>query len=263
MKKKAQDAKREGEVLKGRRDNGEGSVYRRKNGRVVGEYTDPLGRRRYVSGKDKNVVKARLRRKISEIESGMFFDDGGLTLGDYLDKWLDTVRDTVKSRTWTRHEEVVRLHLKPTLGRVKLQRLDALKVQTLYRHKLDEGLSARTVQIIHATLYKALKRAVRWRLVPRNVADDVGRRSETTAARDTASHGGRGPAAPRRGARRLVGGSVRSRSHHRHETRRDIRAQMGGCGPRRARPTGSENGVGGTGERSENSRVPTSDRALA
>ncbi len=34
-------------------------------------------------------------------------------------------------------------------------------------------MSPRTVQIIHATLYKALKQAVRWQLVPRNVAQSV------------------------------------------------------------------------------------------
>ena len=67
----------------------------------------------------------------------------------------------------------MRLHLKPSLGNTKLDRVSALQVQSLYRSKLDSGLSPRTVQIIHATLYKALKQAVRWSLLPRNVADSV------------------------------------------------------------------------------------------
>ncbi len=156
-----------------RRDKGDGSVYRRKDGRVVGEWTDALGRRRYVSGKSKNDVKAKLRKRLAEAEAGEVYDDGGLTLGDYLDKWLGNVRGTVKERTWERHAEVVRLHIKPTLGAAKLAGLDALKVQSLYTAKLDSGLSPRTVQIVHATLHKALKQAVRWRLVPRNVCGDV------------------------------------------------------------------------------------------
>jgi hypothetical protein len=28
------------------------------------------------------------------------------------------VRDTVKERTWRRHEEVVRLYVKPSIGRI-------------------------------------------------------------------------------------------------------------------------------------------------
>lgn len=65
------------------------------------------------------------------------------------------------------------MHLKPSLGITKLDRVSALQVQSLYRSKLDSGLSPRTVQIIHATLYKALKQAVKWTLLPRNVADSV------------------------------------------------------------------------------------------
>ncbi len=72
-----------------------------------------------------------------------------------------------------RHEVITRLHLKPTIGSIRLDKLNALEVQALYRSKLDSGLSPRTVQIIHATLYKASKQAVRWSLLPRNVCEVV------------------------------------------------------------------------------------------
>ncbi len=65
------------------------------------------------------------------------------------------------------------LHLKPYVGHVKLRKLNALDVQEMYRAKLDSGLSPRTVQIIHTTLHKALKQAVKWQLIPRNVAEAV------------------------------------------------------------------------------------------
>src|SRR4028119_1843380 len=48
-----------------------------------------------------------------------------------------------------------------------------MQVQSLYRKKLDAGLSPTTVRKIHATLYKALKQALRWQLVMRNVCDSV------------------------------------------------------------------------------------------
>ena len=93
-------------------------------------------------------------------------------MGDYLDRRLGAVKGSVRDRTW-RHEEVVRLHLKPTIGGVKLDKLNALQVQTMYSEKLNAGLSPRSVEIIHAALHKALKQAVRWSLVPRNVAEAV------------------------------------------------------------------------------------------
>ncbi len=46
-------------------------------------------------------------------------------------------------------------------------------LQGLYREKLDSGLSPRTVRYVHATLHKALKQALKWGLVPRNIAEAV------------------------------------------------------------------------------------------
>jgi integrase len=154
-----------------RRVKGEGSVYRRKDGRVVGEYVDANGRRRYVSGKTKAEVRQKLRKLLADRDEGIAYDSENLTVGAYLVRWLEAVKGSVRERTWERHEQVVRLHLEPTIGGVKLDRLNALQVQSVYGQKLDGGLSPRSVEIIHATLHKALKQAVRWTLIPRNVAE--------------------------------------------------------------------------------------------
>ena len=156
----------------GRRGRGEGSIYRRKDGRWVAQY-EVGGKRRYIYGKTRKEVATKLTKAMAERDAGMVFDAGSLRLGDYLDGWLDSIKDTLRRRTWIRHEEVVRLHLKPSLGIMKLDRVNPLQIQSLYRSKLDSGISPRTVQIIHVTLYKALKQAVKWTLLPRNVADSV------------------------------------------------------------------------------------------
>lgn len=67
----------------------------------------------------------------------------------------------------------MRRHLTPALGRVKLKDLTPFKVQGLYRSKLDTGLSNSSVRYTHAVLHRALKQAVKWSLVPRNVAEAV------------------------------------------------------------------------------------------
>jgi integrase len=79
----------------------------------------------------------------------------------------------VKITTHQSYGSLVRLHICPTLGRTKLAALAPAHVQSLYRAKLDEGLSPKTVKYIHTTLHRALKQAVRWGLVPRNVAAEV------------------------------------------------------------------------------------------
>ncbi|HKH75596.1 MAG TPA: hypothetical protein VKA51_01425 [Rubrobacteraceae bacterium] len=154
-----------------RRVKGEGSVYQRKNGRFVGEYDDINGKRRYVSGKNKAEVRAELREKLAERDRGIVVDSEGLTVEKYMDRWLESTRDNVGLRTYQHSEETTRLHIKPTLGRVRPGRLTAMQLDTLYGEKLKSGLSPRTVQIIHATAHKALKQAVRWRMVGMNVAE--------------------------------------------------------------------------------------------
>jgi integrase len=57
------------------------------------------------------------------------------------------------------------------LGRTKLEKLNTMQLERLYRQKLDAGLSARRVPYVHVTIRKALKDAVRLQLLSRNVAD--------------------------------------------------------------------------------------------
>ena len=68
-------------------------------------------------------------------------DSRNLTVGEYAPLWLDSIKQTVGPRTWKRHEELTRLHVIPRLGSAKLDKLNALQVQALYRKKLDSGLS--------------------------------------------------------------------------------------------------------------------------
>jgi integrase len=164
----------------GKRGNGEGSIYRRKDGRWVGQYTVQTAdgpKYRYIYGKkgDKREdVATKLTRAMADRDGGLIFDAGTVTLSDYLDRWLsDSVRDTVRQNTFDNYAYLVRKHIKPTLGRVKLKGLTPAHVRGLYREKLDSGLSSRTVNYIHVTLHKALKQAMNDGLIPRNVTDAV------------------------------------------------------------------------------------------
>ena len=137
-------------------------------------YTVEGRKRKTLYGKTRAEVAAKLAKALSDREGGLVFDAGNMTVGDYLNRWLnDSVRDSVKQRTLQNYECVVRKHLTPALGPIKLTALTPAHVQGLYRSKLDSGLSAETVRLIHNTLHKALKQAVRWSLVPRNVTEAV------------------------------------------------------------------------------------------
>jgi integrase len=111
---------------------------------------------------------------MADRNSGITYDAGKLTVEEHLRQWLsDSVRDTVRRSTYERYESIVRVHLIPTIGRIKLKTLTPAHVRGLYRAKLDVGLAPRSVLHIHRTLSKALKQAVMDGLIPRNIADAV------------------------------------------------------------------------------------------
>jgi integrase len=160
-----------------RRGNNEGSISRRKDGRWMGRYTVHTAegaKQRAVYGKTRQEAAEKLTKAMADRDSGLTFDAGKQTVGEYLQRWLaDSVRDTVRQRTYEGYAHMVERHIAPTLGRVKLKSLTPAHVRGLYREKLDAGYSPRTVQYTHTTLNKALKQAVANGLIPRNAAASV------------------------------------------------------------------------------------------
>ena len=165
----------------GKNGNGEGSTYEHKrNGKKVGYrgcytvHTADGPKRRYVTGRTREEVRQKLTKAIAERDGGFVFNAETLELEKYLRQWLSSsVRDTVSIRTYERYEQICRIHLIPALGHMKLKNLSPAHARALYRQKLDNGLSPRTVEYIHTTLHKALKQAVMDGLIPRNVTDAV------------------------------------------------------------------------------------------
>ena len=172
-----------------KRGNGEGSIARRKDGRWWGRYYvyTPEGRKqKAVYGKTRAEVAVKLRRVMADVDGGVFFDAGTVTVGEFLDRWLaDCVGPLVdqgkmEQSTYTRYAGIVRNHLKPMLGRRKVKELGRAEVRRLYKLKAEE-LSPRSVDYLHVTLQKALSQAVRDDLIPRNVAS--GERAQSSRER--------------------------------------------------------------------------------
>jgi integrase len=164
-------------VARQRRANGEGGVSGRKDGSWMARYTvqTPSGRKRKVIyAKSHDEARRRLTEALADRDRGLIYDSKGLTLEEYLARWLeDSVRGSVKTTTYQSYASIVRLHVRPTLGGTKLAAVTPAHLHRLYRAKLEEGLAPKSVKYIHTTLHRALKQAVRWGLVPRNVAASV------------------------------------------------------------------------------------------
>ena len=166
-----------------KRGNREGSVYRRGDGRWAASISLPAGKRRTFYGKTRQEVSRKLTNALRDRDLGLPTLQERQRLDSFLMQWLEAARPTVKPMTWKRYEEYVRIHLIPVVGHVRLARLTPQHLQDLYRRKLEDGLSPTTVHHIHAVMHRALRQALRWGLVLRNVSDAVD--SPRTASYET------------------------------------------------------------------------------
>jgi integrase len=97
-----------------------------------------------------------------------------MTVGTFLTRWLeDSARPTIKELTYDSYEVSIRVHINPHIGSVKLAKLSPAHVQGMYAAMERDGKSGHVRLLCHAVLRRALKQAVRWQLVPRNVCDAV------------------------------------------------------------------------------------------
>src|SRR5215216_3262326 len=147
-------------MAKKRRGNGEGTIYKRKDGRYEARYsvhTVNGPKRKAIYGKTRAEVAEKLTKAMADRDQGVAFDAGKLTLGEYLTRWLeDSVKGNVRHRTLDSYHMHVRYHIVPALGWIKLKALTSPNVQALYRAKLDSGLAPSTVRYTHAVLHRAL-----------------------------------------------------------------------------------------------------------
>jgi integrase len=120
----------------------------------------------------KRAAERALADAVARIGSGGYVEPSRLTFGAYLtDRWLPSIRASIRPSTLTRYRLDVDTKLVPRLGAVPLQRLTGADLDELYAVLLERGLSPASVRHCHAVARRALRDAVRNDLIPRNVAD--------------------------------------------------------------------------------------------
>jgi len=138
---------------------------------------DPLTgerRQRRFTYRTKREAERGRTEKLGEIDKGTVVDRSNQTVGELLDYWLQThARHHVRPKTYECYEQTIRVHLKPGLGAIRLQKLTPDQVKTFYADKLNAGCGKRTVELCHRRLSQALKMAMELGLVARNVAQSV------------------------------------------------------------------------------------------
>ena len=96
-----------------------------------------------------------------------------LTVNDYLEQWLKDIDGSVRPKTLHQYSGVVRNHLNPRLGNLKLQELQSYHIQMIYTEIKKQGHSPRNIQLVHSVMHRALAVAEKQGLIGRNPANAV------------------------------------------------------------------------------------------
>lgn len=164
-----------------------GSVWRRTNGKWAYRFDigdDPLTGRRRTRSKSgyetKREATAALRKAVSAHEGGRSVKPSRRSVEDFLDEWHQAVRPSLRPTTWTNYRDYLDAYVIPVIGQTPLQDLSPVRLNLLYAHLLERGrvkrpggLAPKTVQNVHRMLHRALRDAVKWDVLPRNVAEDA------------------------------------------------------------------------------------------
>jgi integrase len=163
-----------------------GSVYKRGSTWTwhVDVGVDPVtGRRRQQTKggfKAKRECQAALNEALAALRAGTFVEPSKRTLDSFLvSEWLPAVRN-LRPSTFSNYRTHIRTWVLPALGPIPLQQLSPAQLNAFYQELLadgrlrdGQGMAPKTVQNIHAILHRALRDAMRWGYVARNVADAV------------------------------------------------------------------------------------------
>ncbi len=116
-------------------------------------------KQRPITGKTQKEVAQKLRQATVELDQGAYLEPCKVTLGAWLDTWAKTYLRDVKPRTVEIYQGVIRVHLKPALGAVRLKALNTPMIQEFYNNCM-ETLSGKSIRNIHCVLHRALQQAV-------------------------------------------------------------------------------------------------------
>jgi integrase len=107
-----------------------------------------------------------LTKMLRERDLGRGLEGSEITLGEFLDRWLETAaKPKLREKSYRSYESLLRRYIRPVLGERILSRISPLDVQSAYQGLIAHDLSPRTTRYCHSVLRSSMRQAVRWRLL--------------------------------------------------------------------------------------------------
>ena len=168
-----------------RRPQGDGTIRKRSDGRweariIVGHKNDGSPMYKSAFAKTQKSALKQLHQLIDLYRDVDLTEDSRMTLGEWLDKWLDEYMIfTIRESTLDSYRAMVKNQVKPFIGGKQISSLTTADMQKFYNKIKKEGrvrehpihgktLADSMVRGVHMMLHEALDTAVKERLIAKN-----------------------------------------------------------------------------------------------
>lgn len=143
-----------------RAPNRMGSIRQRPDGRWEGRYTGPDGRQHSVYGQTPKAAGEALRAATHDVDTGSWLEPSTMTMDQWFDTWLRDYQGHTTGRTVDTYTAVIKLHMRPALGKVRLAALSPIHVRRMVSDMTKAGKSPGTIKLARTILSAAMKCAV-------------------------------------------------------------------------------------------------------
>lgn len=141
----------------------DGHEYTYWEARYTAGYDPGTGRQiqRSITGKTQKEVAQKLKAATASIDAGTYIAPSKMTLKEWLEIWSETYLNNVKPRTVEIYRAIIKNHIIPALGAIRLETLNAHTIQRFYNDcTTKKNLSGKSVKNVHCVMHMSLKQAV-------------------------------------------------------------------------------------------------------
>jgi len=155
-----------------------GSIVRRKSqaGSYLYYVVVPVeGRQKWLKvpgAQTKKSAEAFRAQLVAEINRGEFFELPQITLGEFAEHWLATLRPELAANSILRYEGELKIHILPKYGRRQLAKISRENIER-WKSDLLKEFKANHVSNLIVTLKQIFKQAAEWNYLIKNPAASV------------------------------------------------------------------------------------------
>ena len=158
-------------------------ITKRSDGRYQGRFTFQ-GERYTLYDRDIKALQKKMADARYEMEHGIYLNAQHMTLDSFFETWISEVKEnTVKGNTLSVYIEIYKIHIAPSLGKMKVSAISKLMIQRLLNNMSKNGLSANTLAKTKAILYSVFKEAMENRMISYNPCENITIKRDRTERR--------------------------------------------------------------------------------